>query len=84
MLKYFLSPISTNVFIFQAGEGQAGTDECEINSVLCQRTLPQLQATLVAYQELTGNDLRESIESETSGAVQDGYLAIREYCTLIT
>ncbi|CAE1175501.1 ANXA7_11 [Acanthosepion pharaonis] len=62
--------------IYDAGEGQAGTDECEINSVLCQRTLPQLQATLVAYQELTGNDLRESIESETSGSVQEGYLAI--------
>lgn len=62
--------------IYDAGEGQAGTDECEINSVLCQRTLPQLQATLVSYQELTGNDLREAIESETSGAIQEGYLAI--------
>lgn len=62
--------------IYDAGEGQAGTDECEINSVLCSRTLPQLQATLFAYKDLTGNDLRDAIEGETSGSVQEGYLAI--------
>jgi len=62
--------------IYDAGEGQCGTDESEFNAFLCRRTLPQIAETLIAYAELTGNDLREVVESETSGALQEGYLAI--------
>ncbi|XP_029649936.1 annexin A13 isoform X1 [Octopus sinensis] len=70
--------------LFDDGEGQLGTDECTFNSILCTRTLPQLRATFEAYQELAGHSLREAVESETSGAVQEGYLAIIDAATNLT
>ncbi len=60
----------------QAGEGQMGTDEAEINRVLSLRNYMQLRATFDAYADIAGKDIEEAIESETSGSLQDGFLAI--------
>jgi len=60
----------------QAGEGQLGTDESAFNMVLCARSPAQLVATFDAYQQLTDRDIEDVIKSETSGTLQDGYLAI--------
>ena len=60
----------------QAGEGQFGTDESTINMVLCTRSYPQLRATFEAYMRIADNDIEDAIKSETSGALQDGFLAI--------
>ncbi|GAB1610724.1 annexin-B12-like isoform X2 [Argonauta hians] len=62
--------------LFDAGEGTLGTDECTFNEILCQRTLPQLNETFEAYAALGDKSIRDAICDETSGAVQEGYLAI--------
>ncbi len=64
----------------QAGEGQFGTDESAINMVLCSRSFPQLRATFDAYMRIADSDIEDSIKSETSGALQDGFLAIGKSC----
>ena len=69
--QYFVS-------FYKAGENQWGTDEAEIQSVLCSRSYPQLKATFDAYESIAGKDIEEAIESECSGTLQDGYLAISE------
>lgn len=65
--------------IYDAGEGTFGTDESEINVVLCTRSWRQLRATFVAYQELTGHPIEEAIKKETSGDLQNGFLTIIKY-----
>ena len=72
--------IRTHTFVVvpvvQAGEGQFGTDESTINMVLCSRSFPQLRATFDAYKEIADKDLEDAIEAETSGSLQDGFIAI--------
>jgi len=67
----------------QAGEGQLGTDESVFNSVLCARSKAQLVATFEAYRQLTDRDIEDAIKSETSGDLQDGYLAIGTYVRFV-
>ncbi|KAK2170589.1 hypothetical protein NP493_1146g00000 [Ridgeia piscesae] len=62
--------------MYDAGEGQFGTDESTINMVLCSRSFPQLRATFHAYKEIADKDLEDAIEAETSGSLQDGFIAI--------
>jgi len=66
--------------IFDAGEGQYGTDESAFNLVLCSRSISQLRATISVYKQVAGRDIEDSITSETSGTLQDGMLAIVKYC----
>jgi annexin A7/11 len=65
--------------IFEAGEAQWGTDESAFNAVLCSRSIAQLRATFNVYKQVAGKDIQESIESETSGTLKDGLLAIVKY-----
>lgn len=65
--------------IYEAGEGQWGTDESAFNAVLCARSIVQLRATFAAYKQVTGKDIENAIDSETSGALKEGLLAIVKY-----
>jgi len=67
--------------LMQAGEGQFGTDESVFNKVLCTRSPAQLRATFDAYKKLTDRDIEDTIKSETSGDLRDGYLAVGMTCT---
>jgi len=62
--------------IYDAGEGQMGTDEAELMSVLCTQNANQLTKVFDIYKEISDNDIEDAISSETSGTLQDGYLAI--------
>jgi len=44
--------------------------------VLCARSPAQLRATFDAYRQVTDGDIEDTIKSETSGSLRDGYLAI--------
>lgn len=65
--------------IYEAGEGSWGTDEAAINKVLSMRNYEQLRATFAAYSNLSGKDIEEAIDSECSGSLRDGLLAIVRY-----
>lgn len=64
--------------LYEAGAGCLGTEEAEINAVLCIKSYDQLRAIFHKYDELKGNPLEEDIASETSGSLKDGFLAIVE------
>lgn len=44
--------------------------------VLCSRSFPQLRATFDSYKDLADRDIEDAIEAETSGSLQDGFVAI--------
>ncbi|KAK7100208.1 annexin B9-like [Littorina saxatilis] len=64
---------------FDAGAGAWGTEEAELNAVLCLNSPGQLRKIIEKYEELTGGTtMEESIKNECSGSLQEGYLAIVE------
>nr|XP_022316637.1 annexin A7-like [Crassostrea virginica] len=64
--------------LYEAGAGCLGTEEAEINAILCIKSYDQLRSIFYKYEELKGNPLEEDIASETSGTLKDGFLAIVE------
>lgn len=62
--------------LYDAGEGQFGTDESQFNKVLSLRSFPQLRATFEAYQRIADRDIMESVRRECSGNIETAYLAI--------
>nr|XP_032830067.1 annexin A13-like isoform X2 [Petromyzon marinus] len=62
--------------LHEAGKGHWGTDELAFNSVLATRNMMQLRATFKAYKTNYGEDIEDVVKSETSGMLQDAYLAI--------
>ncbi|KAM6902561.1 annexin A3-like [Xenentodon cancila] len=62
--------------LYDAGEKKWGTDEDKFIDILCHRSVPQLQQTLVEYKNISKKTLQESIESEMSGALEDLLVAV--------
>lgn len=64
------------VSLFEAGEGRFGTDESTFSFILATRNYIQLQATFKAYERLSGTEILDTIESETSGTLKKCYTAL--------
>ncbi|CAG5121088.1 unnamed protein product, partial [Candidula unifasciata] len=63
---------------FEAGESRWGTDEADLNAILCLRSREHLLEVFREFENLSGKSIEESIESECSGPLQQGYLALVE------
>ncbi|KAL5015732.1 hypothetical protein ScPMuIL_005321 [Solemya velum] len=62
--------------LYDAGAGKLGTDESVFNRILCSRSYYQLNETFRSYQAQYGKDIEASIRAETSGYLEDAYLAV--------
>jgi len=62
--------------LFDAGEGQFGTDESTFNVILASKSFDHLAHTFAHYESLSGKTMEEAIKGEMSGDVEDGMLAI--------
>ena len=71
-------PVLHYVVTLQAGEARWGTDEEDLNAILCLRSRPQLKLTFREFEDLAGKTIEESIADECSGDLQEGYLAVGE------
>lgn len=71
------------IFCLQAGDKHWGTDESAFNLVLCTRSFPQLRATFEAYHGIAGKGIVDSITNETSGSLQEGFLAIGKHSCVL-
>lgn len=65
--------------VIEAGIGQLGTDEAVFNMILCTRSYPHLKAVFQRYREVTKKGIADSISSEMSGDLKEGFLAIVDY-----
>lgn len=75
-----LKLLSYRSSFFQAGANKIGTDESTFNRILSLRSYPQLVATFDAYRVNHGKEIETVIKAETSGYLEDGYLAIGNTC----
>ena len=64
--------------LYEAGEGRWGTDESEFNRILCLQSHAQLAVTFQEYTKLSKKNIEQVIQSEFSGNVEQGMLAIGE------
>jgi len=65
--------------LYDAGQGQWGTDEGTFNRIFAGRSFPQLRATMVAYKKKTGEDMAEVIEKEMGGDLKLAFLTLVLY-----
>jgi len=64
--------------LLAAGEASWGTDESRFNVIMAQRSYAQLIETFSQYATLSEKTISEAIESEMSGDIKNGMLAIVE------
>lgn len=62
--------------LFEAGEGCFGTDESTFTHILATRNYLQLQAIFKKYEQLSGTEILDTIESETAGTLKKCYKAL--------
>jgi hypothetical protein len=62
--------------LYEAGEKKLGTDESVFNQILCARSPEHIRAVMEEYQKLSKHTLEKAIESEMSGDLRRGMLAI--------
>ncbi|CAB1448632.1 unnamed protein product [Pleuronectes platessa] len=62
--------------LFEAGEGGFGTDESTFSHILASRNYLQLQATFKIYEQLSGTEILDAIQNETSGTLKKCYIAL--------
>ncbi|XP_073686862.1 annexin A13 [Garra rufa] len=64
------------VSLFEAGEGSFGTEESTFSYILATRNYLQLQATFKAYEAISGTEILDAIDKETSGTLKDCYTTL--------
>ncbi|PAV56550.1 hypothetical protein WR25_23851 [Diploscapter pachys] len=62
--------------LYQAGEKRLGTDEVAFNAILASQNFNQLRAVFDEYQKVTNHPIERAIESEFSGDIRDGLMAV--------
>ncbi|EFO86561.1 CRE-NEX-2 protein [Caenorhabditis remanei] len=62
--------------LYQAGEKRLGTDESTFNAILASQNFNQLRMVFEEYQKVSNHSIEKAIESEFSGDVRDGLLAV--------
>jgi len=62
--------------LYRAGEQKLGTDESEFNRILASQNFHQLHLVFDEYQKASGHSLEQAIQSEFSGDIRDGLLAV--------
>ncbi|XP_062847192.1 annexin A13 [Trichomycterus rosablanca] len=62
--------------LLEAGEGHFGTDESTFSFILATRNYLQLQTMFKAYEAISGTEILDTIESESSGTLKQCYVAL--------
>lgn len=63
--------------LYEAGQGQWGTETYEFRTIFCTRSWAQLKATLMEYnKQREGTDIETALQEELSGNAEKLYLAI--------
>uniref|UniRef100_A0A8C1NVN0 Annexin n=2 Tax=Cyprinus carpio TaxID=7962 RepID=A0A8C1NVN0_CYPCA len=66
--------------LFAAGEQKFGTDEGQFITILGNRSNAHLRKVFEEYRKLSGYEIEESIQRETSGTLQEVLLAVELTC----
>ncbi|XP_068571346.1 annexin A5a isoform X3 [Cebidichthys violaceus] len=62
--------------LYAAGEGKFGTDEEKFITILGNRSAEHLRKVFEAYKKLSGSEIEDSIEGETTGNLENLLLAV--------